>query len=76
MATRVGDTPVDGRIVDGTTKSMRRPGRRGRRSNWMSYEASRRLQRDAIVGLSLLLVAAVALLILNSVSSSFVVRFE
>jgi len=62
--------------VDVTTKSMRRPGRRGRRSNWMSYEASRRLQRDAIVGLSLLLVAAVALLILGSMSSSFEVRFE
>jgi len=72
----VGVEPADGAMVEATTKSMRRPGRRGRRSNWMSYEASRRLQRDAMVGLSLLLAAAVALLLLGASSSSFSVRFE
>ena len=46
-----------------------------RRNNWLPHEASRRLQRDAMTGLVMVLLGCVALLILGSMSDSFTVKF-
>ncbi|NCZ70120.1 MAG: hypothetical protein EBY80_08110 [Actinobacteria bacterium] len=52
-------------------------GKRGvlRRNNWLPHEASRRLQRDAMTGLVMVLLGCVALLILGSMTDSFTVKF-
>lgn len=50
---------------------------RSRRGNrWLSYEASRRLQRDALTGILMVLVASIGLLLIGAFTDSFEVRFE
>lgn len=46
-----------------------------RRNNWLPHEASRRLQRDAMTGLVMVLLGCIALLVLASTSDAFTVKF-
>lgn len=50
--------------------------RSSRNNRWLSYEASRRLQRDALTGVLMVLVAAVGLLLIGAFTDSFSVQFE
>lgn len=50
--------------------------RSGRNNRWLSYEVSRRLQRDALTGIAMVLVAAIGLLLIGAFTDSFGVRFE
>lgn len=50
--------------------------RSGRSNRWLSYEVSRRLQRDALTGILMVLVAAIGLLLVGSFTGSFSVQFE
>ena len=50
-------------------------GRRSSRNNWLPYDVSRRLQRDAITGVALVLLSVVALLIFDSMYNGFTIRF-
>ena len=49
--------------------------KKSRRSSWLPYEASRRLQRDAITGLALVLISCLGLLLFGSVTDDFSVKF-
>ncbi len=50
--------------------------RRGhKRNGWLPYEVSRRLQRDAVVGLGMVLVSALGLLVSGSANAEFSVKF-
>jgi hypothetical protein len=49
--------------------------KKSRRSSWLPYEASRRLQRDAITGLALVFVSCLGLLLFGSVTNDFSVKF-
>ena len=50
--------------------------RRGRKRNsWLPYEVSRRLQRDAVVGLGMVLVSALGLLVSGAANDEFSVKF-
>lgn len=50
--------------------------RRGhKRSSWLPYEVSRRLQRDAVIGLGMVLVSALGLLVSGTVNDEFSVKF-
>lgn len=50
--------------------------RSGRNNRWLSYEVSRRLQRDAFTGIAMVLVAAVGLLLIGAFTDSFSVQIE
>jgi hypothetical protein len=50
-------------------------GRRGSRNNWLPYEASRRLQRDAVAGVALVLLSVLALLLFDSMTKAVTIRF-
>ena len=50
-------------------------GRRKSRNNWLPYEASRRLQRDAIAGVALVILSVIALLLFDSMTKAFTIRF-
>ena len=50
--------------------------RRGhKRNSWLPYEVSRRLQRDAVVGLGMVLVSALGLLVSGAANDEFSVKF-
>ena len=49
--------------------------KKSRRSSWLPYEASRRLQRDAITGLALVLISCLGLLLFGSMTDQFSVKF-
>lgn len=49
--------------------------RKSRRSSWLPYEAGRRLQRDAITGLALVLISSLGLLLFGSMTDDFSVKF-
>jgi hypothetical protein len=50
--------------------------RRGhKRNSWLPYELSRRLQRDAVVGLGMVLVSALGLLASGAANDEFSVKF-
>jgi hypothetical protein len=49
--------------------------RSSRNNRWLSYEVSRRLQRDALTGVVMVLVAAVGLLLIGAFTDSFSVQF-
>jgi hypothetical protein len=50
--------------------------RRGhKRNSWLPYEVSRRLQRDAVVGLGMVLVSALGLLASGAANDEFSVKF-
>lgn len=49
--------------------------RSSRNNRWLSYDASRRLQRDALTGIVMVLVAALGLLLMGAFTDSFAVQF-
>jgi hypothetical protein len=62
-------------VVDFTGSKGLKRSRRSRRSNWLPYEASRRLQFDALLGLVMIFLAAIGLLIAGAFGDSFSVSF-
>jgi len=50
--------------------------RSSRRNSWLSYESSRRLQRDAVTGLVMVFLAALVLLAIGAFGGSFSVQSE
>ncbi len=49
--------------------------KKSRRSSWLPYEASRRLQRDAVTGLVLVSLSCLGLLMFGSMTDDFSVKF-
>ena len=49
--------------------------KKSRRSSWLPYEASRRLQRDAVTGLALVLFSCLGLLLFGSTTDNFSIKF-
>lgn len=47
-----------------------------RNNRWLPYDASRRLQRDALTGIVMVLIAAIALLLVGAFTETFSVQFE
>ncbi|MEY3679536.1 MAG: hypothetical protein RL547_148 [Actinomycetota bacterium] len=78
VAVRWDDRPVARRDLTGSSGLSRLglSSRSGRSNRWLSYEASRRLQRDALTGIVMVLVAAIGLLLIGAFTDSFDVRFD
>ena len=72
------DDPMAKRDLTGSSGLSRLglSSRSGRNNRWLSYEVSRRLQRDALTGIAMVLVAAIGLLLIGAFTDSFGVRFE
>ena len=49
--------------------------KKSRRSSWLPYETSRRLQRDTMTGLALVLISCLGLLLFGSMTEQFSVNF-
>jgi hypothetical protein len=70
---------VANEVIGEWAKTMMKLGsgsrKKSRRSSWLPYEASRRLQRDAITGLALVLISCLGLLLFGSMTDQFSVKF-
>jgi len=76
-AARWGDDSVAKRDLTGSSGLSRLglSNRSSRNNRWLSYDASRRLQRDALTGIVMVLVAAMGLLLIGAFTDSFAVQF-